>query len=240
MNAQTLREKLGSRDRRKLENNTYIRQEADGNIYVRLHTTDIIILSPDDTFTLNTGGWQTVTTKDRLNKYGPVRIYQDKGQWYIGTWNDPRAIFADGIRIDKRGKITGAIPLDNVKSIQKNREKIRKYATAYMDALRAGKIPVPSPGDCWYCYMQAQGENISLGEKTGDNSHIKAHIKEKYFVPSLLMNAVKTFPVSQACQSTLYGYMTGKKEYIWPSDYILDQAKKSLTRYLYRHLKLGA
>jgi hypothetical protein len=32
---------------------------------------------------LNSGGWRTSTTKDRINKYSPVKVYQRKYEWYL-------------------------------------------------------------------------------------------------------------------------------------------------------------
>src|SRR5688572_9897981 len=57
----------------------------DGCKILRLHHTDIAIWSADgETIKLYTGGWQTITTKDRLNRFTPgSRIFSDKGVWYI-------------------------------------------------------------------------------------------------------------------------------------------------------------
>lgn len=41
---------------------------------VRLHSTDVVTVHPDGTYTLNAGGWYTVTTKERINSYGPARV----------------------------------------------------------------------------------------------------------------------------------------------------------------------
>lgn len=41
---------------------------------VRLHNTDVVTYHPDGTATLYTGGWMTVTTKDRINAWSPARV----------------------------------------------------------------------------------------------------------------------------------------------------------------------
>jgi hypothetical protein len=74
---------------RKLANNTYLHQRGD-SYAVRLHATDIVIIHPDGTFSLNTGGWFTVTTKDRINRFSPARVYSEAGVWCVWTDNDPR------------------------------------------------------------------------------------------------------------------------------------------------------
>ena len=57
------------RTRRKLENNTYLERHDDGDIAVVLHGTDVVTFKPNGDIILDTGGWQTPTTKDRMNRY---------------------------------------------------------------------------------------------------------------------------------------------------------------------------
>lgn len=73
---------LGNKSRKKLENNTYLERRDPETIAVKLHNTDVVTYTPG-AVELKTGGWQTVTTKDRLNTYGPLSVYQRKGEWYI-------------------------------------------------------------------------------------------------------------------------------------------------------------
>ena len=77
------RERLGNRDSRKVANNTYLVKRSIGTngdepISLRLHSTYILTWYPDGCVEYNHGGYTTVTTKDRLNRYGPMgRIYHD-------------------------------------------------------------------------------------------------------------------------------------------------------------------
>jgi hypothetical protein len=71
------------RDTRKVGNNTYAEVLHDGSVGIMLHSTYVVKIHPDNSATLNTGGWHSSTTKDRMNKYSPVRVYQRKGQWYL-------------------------------------------------------------------------------------------------------------------------------------------------------------
>ena len=61
-----------------LTNNTYA-ERKDNAISIRLHGTDILIYFPDGRISFNSGGYKTVTTKDRMNRFSPVRIWQNKG-----------------------------------------------------------------------------------------------------------------------------------------------------------------
>ena len=76
--------------RRKLANNTYLWEGTDGEYHVQLHSTVIILIHPDNTFTLNTGGWDTVTTKQRINQWSPARVYSQGGVWAVMHASDPR------------------------------------------------------------------------------------------------------------------------------------------------------
>lgn len=69
--------------RKKIDRNTYLELCFEGHPVVRLHNTNVITFKPNGDVTLRTGGWRTVTTKDRINKYSGVSIYQKKGQWFV-------------------------------------------------------------------------------------------------------------------------------------------------------------
>ena len=271
-------ERLGSRDSRKLENNTYLKRFPSGDIVVRLHNTDIVTFKPDGDIVLNSGGWRTVTTKDRLNKFSPVTIAQERGVWYVGIRSNPYGdwerfkreakIFNDGMVIKADGKFEGAenpTPKANKKLLSKKKQ-ISKYVDGYLAALDAGKVPAPSHGDCWFCMMRvgagdtktgvlnANGEltkqatvgfgfkGTTLGEQQGSVDHLEAHIKEKYYVPSLLARAIEVIPVSVAARDWYLASFWDKSA---PDDLKdrarsagrsigQEQLKRSLRRYLQR------
>lgn len=65
---------------------TTIRKEGLKTI-IRYHNTDVVTFTPD-TITLDTGGWWTVTTKNRMNQTSNqynlgYYIYQEKYAWFI-------------------------------------------------------------------------------------------------------------------------------------------------------------
>lgn len=91
--------KLGKRATKKLANNTYLHREDAHTLAVRLHATDVVLIHDDGSYTLDSGGWRTVTTKDRINQYGPVRVYQQQLEWYWMV-GDVRHEFRNGVRID--------------------------------------------------------------------------------------------------------------------------------------------
>ena len=71
--------------------NTKVRLH-DGRIIVRLHSTDIAeVDTKNNSITLRTGGWETVTTKERMNAVlhafgSSYRVYQRDFQWYVASY----------------------------------------------------------------------------------------------------------------------------------------------------------
>ena len=97
---------LNGRDEKKLGNNTLVHMigGADGprkQVAVKYHNTDIVTINAEDIVTLNTNGWETSTTKERLNQFLSCRgayIYQKKHVWYIK--NEYETIeYKDGMQI---------------------------------------------------------------------------------------------------------------------------------------------
>jgi hypothetical protein len=72
-----------NRTSRKIGNNTRGHIEYDGSVSIELHSTKVVVLYPNGLVKLQTGGWQTVTTKDRINQYSPVRVYQRNYEWFV-------------------------------------------------------------------------------------------------------------------------------------------------------------
>jgi len=90
-----------------IANNTLMIHYKNGITTYRLHNTDIIKVNTcNGNITLNSGGWLTHTTKDRLNRFTPcnIQVYQKNYQWYIKT---PQGYFDffDGITFDISGNI---------------------------------------------------------------------------------------------------------------------------------------
>lgn len=160
-----------------------------GNDYaIRYHDTNVVTVAPDGTTTLNSGGWRSKTTKERIADYAEgVHIWQTKGVWYVSTVRGT-AVFADGMQIAPDGVITGGLDVSELMKQEALAKAIKKYAKEYSRRLHAGLIGKPSNGDCWGCLM---------GIKHTD--HIQHHIEEGYYVPSLVLRAVEAFG---ACKIT--------------------------------------
>ena len=81
--ADSLRNVRGVKSAKKIANNTFEVIYKDGCKAIRLHRTDVVTYRPDGACILNTDGWQTRTTKDRINKYANVSVYQKNHEWFV-------------------------------------------------------------------------------------------------------------------------------------------------------------
>ena len=71
-----------NRTKRKLAGNTWGEILPCGLITITFHNTIIIRAYTDGVFQLSNGGWQTSTTKQRLNKFSPFQVWQKNHVWY--------------------------------------------------------------------------------------------------------------------------------------------------------------
>lgn len=86
----------------KRKGNTSIRTVGDDTI-VRYYQTDIVAFD-DRRIVLDSGGWRTVSTKDRMNQasreFGlEFDVYQQDFVWYIAFAGKPARPFRDGITL---------------------------------------------------------------------------------------------------------------------------------------------
>jgi len=209
-----------------VKRNTFERHE-NGDTIIRLHGTDIVRKHANGSVTLNSAGWKTVTTKDRMNDHMPAGyyLYSDKGQWYVShghRWANKDAIavpYFDGMVVPRdviAPKAKGAKLATKEEALRK---QIKKFVC---DVPLKGPFPAPSNGDCWYCMMKTK-EGKSLGDVTG-NDHIISHIKERYLHGSLIVNAL-----------TWAGYRSPQTIYQMG---LGNSIRRALKRYLYRQCGL--
>lgn len=87
--------------KKKMENNTWLVRLDENRIGVQLHDTIVVEAHSDGSYTLDSGGWRTTTTKGRINSYAPVNITQKKGDWTL--WRSKSLFgdvpFQDGMRL---------------------------------------------------------------------------------------------------------------------------------------------
>lgn len=218
---------LGKRDSKKVDHNTYLQTREGGKIALRLHATDIVTYNPDGSMTLATGGWQTVTTKDRLNNALRPFAYisQSRGVWSIDVRGETYR-FQSGMTIYPDGRVDGQGE-DTTKDTNKLKRQIGAYAKACFSNL---PLPMPSMGDCFYCQMREVNSNRPLGEAIQDTSHLLMHFEEKYVVPSLVARAYETLGASIVGKHGTFNPEAGD----WEKRIAREQGIRIVRRYLYR------
>jgi len=114
------RTRVGYRNHgKKIGNNTVL--YVDGDLAaVRLHQTDVVTFYADGRIELNSGGWQTATTRDRIRACG-VSIGTMDGVASV-TWHGRDYVFRDGMTLypDGRVKGDGGDPIEVRKARRRN------------------------------------------------------------------------------------------------------------------------
>lgn len=228
-----LDELMGDRDRLCLKR-TRAQVWAERNedlIKIRLHETYIVIYYPDDVIELDSGGWRTQLTKNRMNDLlpRPWRIASKNGVWYVGRngWNvTEAAVFDDGILLYPDGETVGE---GNEKEIRVLRKRVSQYAKKFAAAFMAGDVPEPSGGDCWMC----------CGMSPGNTDHLHSHMEENYFVPRLLYEAIEDIGIGSLYKGMI-GNMWRDGETGLPvyNEYLQQEIEKVVRKYMQHNLGL--
>jgi hypothetical protein len=152
---------------------TLMKVYPDGTEEIQYHDTNVVIKKPGGIIILNSGGFFTPTTKDRIREYSGIDIRQVNGIWYMPDGSS----FYDGITL-KEGKVINPKKPDE-KRVKKIKNDIKKFTSLITE----NNLPLPSPGDCWMCLM--------FDPEGKQTDHLRSHIKEKYLHGSLLINAMR-------------------------------------------------
>jgi hypothetical protein len=144
----TLQQKFQNRNSRRLDDgergvkvdgNTWLVRYENGTIGVRVYNTDIVQVEPDDTMTVDTGGFETRLTLRRLGDWlpGGWRIYSQDGTWYWWNYKNDGAAektvndqgfkilqpFSSGDRITADGTLHPVVPPKYVRVKKPRRER---------------------------------------------------------------------------------------------------------------------
>lgn len=192
---------------KKLSTNCWLRKE-ENEFCIHLYNTNIVRISTDNVFTLDNGGWTTPTTRRYIENYSGINITQYNKVWYImPKEKGNREEFFNGIKVNEKGKVLNPKSTKALKEVERKRKildkLIKRYVNGFKELVNNGELQAPNGGDCWYCLMQTK-DGKSLGDATNNDSHIINHLREQYYVPSLLFNAIK---VNHTNPSFVYQYL---------------------------------
>jgi len=244
--------------RKKLANNTYVERRNDSTIAVRLHNTDVVTFHEHSPYrpgasgiravTLSTGGWLTVTTKDRINTVlaWPMRVYSERGTWAVtleGWQNTDNAVrFTDGITFEalhgdmrpvERTLLPGEDQARQDRHNTSTKRLINRYVTRLTDErLQAALSFGQNPDACVMCRPHTRIPHdkapdreriITVGDAMEDTEHLLEHLQEGVYPFQLLFAAV-------AERGYIAENVVGHR----------DTVKRTLRTYLASRLYLGA
>jgi len=249
MNYQEAKERLETprkKDSKIIANNTILHTTEDGGIAVQLHATDVITFYPDGSVIYNTGGWNTVTTRERMNTFGSREVWvcQQKGIPHALLTGEEKGIpFRETFSLSTDHK--SIISDMNGSAIKKHKnllKKINQYTNRFVEKILKKEVPPPSSGDCLYCQFREVKMNVSLGESTKNKEHILSHLDEAYYVPSLFVRAIEKYPLSMISNTILSMLWNPEDDQYSQnfidkmSDVFTQQARSSLKKYLKEQL----
>lgn len=194
------------RDSLRLENNTTAVRRP-GGIAVQLHGTDVVTFRDDGAVVLNSGGWDTMTTRDRLHRYAPgARVYRHDGKTRVAV-GGRSFFFVDGFtyRPETGEVLTDPALLDELEARTELLKAAKKAARKWVRSMDADEARTLGDklaasdfgGDCFYC----------LGRVSGA-AHVALHLHERYYVPSLFVNSLRA----------KWGASAGRYAFAWVMD----------------------
>lgn len=179
---------------RKVANNTLEYDLEDGSRAIQHQDTVIVIKQTDGTIILNSGGWRTYTTKERINRYLPagVHLYQENHEWILEVRKNSSperiALFIDDIRI--RPDKTFVFPDGTKNELAKRKatkKLIKNYTKKLREHIKENGVPRRDTGDCWDCMFQIQAPETWKPSTT----HLQSHLEEEYIHGSLIWLALE-------------------------------------------------
>ena len=195
-------------DGRRVSPSAKVRTEGT-NIVLRLFDTDIAIMPKDGGIILDSGGWRTRFTRQIIDSLLPkgLGLTSVDGLWQLFSEQRGRAGahchgFCDGCVVHEDASFTGVMTPAQWTERRALLAKSKRFVHRYVDRLLDGEVPRPSAGDCLYCQNEAGLQSfrscVLLPDGTTrqhtpeeQGEHVRSHIQEGYFCPSMLHNAIK-------------------------------------------------
>jgi hypothetical protein len=176
--------------RKKVANNTYVERRSAIAIAVRFHDTDVVTYYSNGAMSLATGGWYSMSTKDRIDRFTPtgVRIFSEMGRWMItvaaitttdeyGTRDLPdwtsSVPFFDGMTLspDERVGTYSTIKIDTTAEDRHN-AMVRKLMRSWSKKLATDKL---IEQECAQC-QGAEENGVSIGDQLHVTKHLLDHL----------------------------------------------------------------
>lgn len=222
-------------ERRKMANNTYAERIDEDRIGIRLHDTHVVIYHRDGSVELDTGGWFTVTTKDRINAWAPCRVWSERGEWRV-DYHGTEYVYADHMRLHPDGTVTG-VPTERALARQRaRRQTTMREIKAFVDSITPEQIVYAwehPDGDCFYCRPTTDGGFVDDGHDA-NSTCVRVHVRQRYFHAHLALRALtaKGYRDPVRVMQLIYGDARGGR--------VSETLRMSLARFLRQRLIEGA
>ncbi len=187
---------LDGRESRKVANNTKLLRFDTVNgplVKVVLHDTAVVTYLPTGLIKLDSGGWLTHTTMERVNDFTPadLRVWSDKGRWTVGTgltWDPIRDTswpFTDGVIVQRDHTETFVPWLVLPSNFDQQREDrhnahvkamLPRFVRAVAGRVETSMLPVSTCAMCYRTEPGLTGELRILGDQMGDRQHLMDHL----------------------------------------------------------------
>lgn len=217
---------------RKVGNNTYLLR-LDDNIAMthllslRLHYTNVLTWMPDGRVIIESGGWRTLTTKDRINRFIPYGyIFQERRIWYFGYRDNDGVehtrFYADGMVLNPDRTVDGSLEVSshNQRVLGEYRDKLYKYAKHY-----AKNVVFPI--------------GATTVSRDFNEEELRSLVDDSSLDQSLILRAIELFPVSPECMWLIYG-VNEVRDFCVLQGQVEGQIKDSVYRYLLRRQGFAA
>ena len=167
-------------DTSKLYARNTLQYTVKGETFTKLHDTVILRVAADGIhFSINTGGFNTVTTRERLNRALPKgwHVYTSKGVIHLrrGDYMEGKSYpFTQSISFEAGQVVSDQIETDSTKDF--------RLIDAYMRKIKRDGFPNPSAGDP-FVWPDAQTGKYSA-------HYVRAWLEESYIFGTLVCHAL--------------------------------------------------
>jgi len=157
---------------KKIANNTVEYFTASGDRVIRLHDTNIIRYKKNGRIVLNSGGWRTSTTRDRINSFlkstddSHIGVYRAGGVWFLsitvpgdvvvhnewGDYTPPKTVqnvpFIDGMELYHNRVMKKWVTKSDRELMEELRtqKRLDRYMVHVKKLLTTKGVPAPSGG----------------------------------------------------------------------------------------------
>ena len=136
--------------------NTLEYTDSRGARVIMFHKTAILTFPQKGGFKIDTGGWNTVTTRDRLNKFlpEPWRVHTKKGYLHLRNYDEatPKVLFTRTIQVKPDGTVCSDTRSEKAEAL---RAKVGRYIKLYRE--RGLPTAEESGGDPWVAGVVDRG-----------------------------------------------------------------------------------